>query len=114
MPSARAIAEGLAAGHTDEKPGYWLHLCGTSILSWYDEQHGRFGQPPLPAETYHDIDDIERIVNLPHTAAHRDVDEVVLAANGPGVRTLIVSPPTIYVSKSGPSLTSPGTDPGRA
>lgn len=98
MPSARAIAAGLAAGHTDAQPGYWLHLCGTSILSWYDEQHGRFGQPPLPAETYHDIDDIDRIVNLPPKAAHRDVDEVVLAANGPAVRTLIVSPPTIYVS----------------
>lgn len=34
MPSAKAIAKGLAAGHTAEKPGYWLHVCGTGMLQW--------------------------------------------------------------------------------
>jgi hypothetical protein len=27
--AARAIAAGLAEGHTAEKPGYWLHTGGT-------------------------------------------------------------------------------------
>ncbi|CAJ2510235.1 Uu.00g061350.m01.CDS01 [Anthostomella pinea] len=48
---------------------------------------------PLPEQTYHAIDDIERIVTLPHEAAHRDVDEVVLTANeAGGVRTLTPRP----------------------
>lgn len=34
VPSATAIAKGLAAGHTTEKPGYWLHVCGTGLLLW--------------------------------------------------------------------------------
>lgn len=34
MPSAKAIAKGLAAGHTAERPGYWLHICGTGMLLW--------------------------------------------------------------------------------
>lgn len=34
VPSATAIAKGLAAGHTAEKPGYWLHICGTGLLLW--------------------------------------------------------------------------------
>ncbi|KAH9884372.1 NAD(P)-binding protein [Xylariomycetidae sp. FL2044] len=97
MPSALAIAKGIAAGHTAEKPGHWIHLCGTGLLIWYDVEHRRFGQAPLPEQTYHDIDDIERITSLPHSALHRDVDEVVLAANdSPGVRTMIVSPPVLY------------------
>lgn len=103
MPSARAIAKGLSAGHTDDKPGYWIHVCGTGILQWYDQAHKRYGQPPVPEEKYHDIDDIDRILTLPHQADHRDVDEVVLAANqAGGIRTLIVGPPTIYGPGRGP------------
>ncbi|KAI1342786.1 NAD(P)-binding protein [Xylariaceae sp. FL0016] len=103
MASARAIASGLAAGHSAAKPGYWIHVCGTGMLMWYDLQEKRFGQASLPEQRYHDIDDIERITSLPHHAPHRDVDEVVLAANDdPAVRTLIVSPPTIYGTGDGP------------
>ncbi|KAL7620436.1 hypothetical protein AAE478_009431 [Parahypoxylon ruwenzoriense] len=103
QPSARAIAKGLAAGHTAKKPGYWIHLCGTGILTWYDQQQKRYGEAPLPEQKYHDIDDIERIVSLPHDAPHRDVDEIVLAAaESPAVRTLIVGPPTIYGIGRGP------------
>ncbi|KAI0149964.1 NAD(P)-binding protein [Hypoxylon sp. NC0597] len=103
VPSAKAIAKGLAAGHTAEKPGYWIHLCGTGILTWYDAKHKRFGQAPLPEERYHDIDDIERILSLPDEAIHRDVDKIVIAANeSPAVKTLIVGPPTIYGQGRGP------------
>ncbi|ORY57225.1 uncharacterized protein BCR38DRAFT_354931 [Pseudomassariella vexata] len=103
IPSARAIAKGISAGHTDEKPGYWIHVCGTGILQWYDQEFNRTGQPPLPEQKYHDIDDIDRVLTLPHQAEHRDVDEVVLQANQTGgVRTLIVGPPTIYGRGRGP------------
>ncbi|KAI1413247.1 NAD(P)-binding protein [Hypoxylon sp. FL1857] len=103
VPSAKAIAKGIAAGHTAEKPGYWIHLCGTGILTWYDTKHKRFGQAPLPEERYHDIDDIERILSLPDEAIHRDVDKIVIAANeSPSVKTLIVGPPTIYGQGHGP------------
>ncbi|KAI0837181.1 NAD(P)-binding protein [Hypoxylon sp. FL0890] len=103
VPSAQAIAKGLAAGHTAEKPGYWIHLCGTGILTWYDAKHKRYGQAPLPEERYHDIDDIERILSLPDEAIHRNVDKIVIAANeSPAVKTLIVGPPTIYGQGRGP------------
>ncbi|KAK8104232.1 uncharacterized protein PG998_011265 [Apiospora kogelbergensis] len=87
MPSALAIGKGLAAGHSAEKPGYYIHLCGTGILM----DTARWGEPPLPENAYHDIDGIERILSLPDTAYHRDVDKVVLAANTAdgSVRTLI-------------------------
>ncbi|KAI1459462.1 NAD(P)-binding protein [Annulohypoxylon moriforme] len=102
VPSATAIAKGLAAGHTAEKPGYWIHLCGTGILTWYDADNKRYGQAPLPEQKYHDIDDIERIVSLPDTAIHRNVDKIVLGANSASVKTLIVGPPTIYGQGRGP------------
>ncbi len=50
LPAARAIAKGIAEGHTNEKPGYWIHLCGTGMLQWYDWDHNRYGQSPLPEE----------------------------------------------------------------
>ncbi|KAI1438708.1 nucleoside-diphosphate-sugar epimerase [Xylaria sp. CBS 124048] len=103
LPSARAIAKGLAEGHSDDKPGYWIHVSGTGMLEWYDIHNGRYGQSPLPEQKYHDIDDIDRILTIPHHAPHRDCDEIVLAANEIGrVRTLIVCPPTIYGPGRGP------------
>ncbi|KAI0119899.1 nucleoside-diphosphate-sugar epimerase, partial [Nemania sp. FL0031] len=103
LPSAKAIAKGLSKGHTDEKPGYWIHVCGTGMLQWYDWDNERYGQSPLPAQKYHDIDDIDRILTIPHHALHRDCDEIVLAANQVGgVKTLIIGPPLIYGPGRGP------------
>ncbi|KAL1879954.1 hypothetical protein VTK73DRAFT_6534 [Phialemonium thermophilum] len=103
VPSAKAIAKGLAEGHSADKPGYWIHICGTGILQWYDETHRRYGQPPVPEETYDDIKDIDRIINIPDQALHRNVDKIVLAANSsPAVKTAIVGPPTIYGPGRGP------------
>lgn len=103
LPSAKAIAKGLAKGHTSEKPGYWIHVCGTGMLQWYDWDNERYGQSPLPEQKYHDIDDIERILTLPHHAFHRDCDEIVLSANQtPSIKTLIVGPPLIYGPGRGP------------
>ncbi|KAI0400590.1 nucleoside-diphosphate-sugar epimerase [Xylaria palmicola] len=103
LPSAKAIAKGLSKGHTDEKPGYWIHVCGTGMLQWYDWDNDRYGQDPLPSQKYHDIDDIDRILTLPPHAYHRDCDEIVLSANQiGGVKTLIVGPPLIYGPGRGP------------
>lgn len=103
LPPARAIAKGLAKGHTSEKPGYWIHVCGTGMLQWYDWDNERYGESPLPEQTYHDIDDIDRILTIPHHAFHRDCDEIVLSANqSPSVKTLIVCPPLIYGPGRGP------------
>ncbi|KAI0490940.1 nucleoside-diphosphate-sugar epimerase [Xylaria cf. heliscus] len=103
LPSAKAIAKGLSKGHTDEKPGYWIHVCGTGMLQWYDWDNDRYGQSPLPSQKYHDIDDIDRILTLPPHAYHRDCDEIVLSSNQLGdIKTLIVGPPLIYGPGRGP------------
>lgn len=102
VPSATAIAKGLAAGHTAEKPAYWIHVSGTNILTWYDDQNGRSGEAPLPEQEYHDVNDIEKIINIPDVADHRDVDKIVLAGNSDAVKVAIVTPPTIYGSGTGP------------
>jgi nucleoside-diphosphate-sugar epimerase len=99
VPAARAIAEGLAAGHSDENPGFWIHVSGAGILTWYDRQQNRFGEAPLKEQEYRDID---RLLTLPEQADHRAVDEVVQAANSRSVRTAIVCPPTIYGHGRGP------------
>ncbi|KAG9256055.1 nucleoside-diphosphate-sugar epimerase [Emericellopsis atlantica] len=99
--AAHAIAKGLAAGHSAEKPGFWLHTSGTNILTWYDHKAGRAGEAPLPEQTYHDIDDIDKILNLPDEADHRNVDKIVLAANSDAVRIAVLCPPTIYGEGSG-------------
>ncbi|PTB68275.1 NAD(P)-binding protein [Trichoderma citrinoviride] len=104
-PSAAAIARGLEKGHTPEKPGYWIHLSGTGILTWYDLVNGREGEPPLPAEKYHDIDDIDRILNLDDRAPHRDVDKIVQAAASDSVKPAIICPPLIFGQGSGPGNT---------
>ncbi|UKZ75478.1 hypothetical protein TrVFT333_003164 [Trichoderma virens FT-333] len=105
VPSATAIIKGLQKGHTAEKPGYWLHLSGTGILTWYDLVNGREGQAPLPEQKYHDINDIERIQNLDDRAPHRDVDKIVIAANSDAVKIAILCPPLIYGKGSGPGNT---------
>ncbi|VUC35966.1 unnamed protein product [Clonostachys rosea] len=101
-PGAQAIAKGLARGHSAEKPGYWVHVSGTSILTWFDRQEKRFGEGPVPNQKYHDIDDIDRIVTLPDEAHHRDVDKIVQSAISDAVKVAILCPPTIYGKGSGP------------
>ncbi|XWW99701.1 hypothetical protein V2A60_007713 [Cordyceps javanica] len=102
VPGATAIAMGLEEGHTPENPGYWIHLGGTSILTWYDQKHGREGEPPLPEQTYRDIDDVERLVTLPDYAHHRNVDILVQDTISDAVKVAILCPPTIYGQGSGP------------
>lgn len=101
MPGANAIAKGIAEGHSSDKPGYWIHVSGTSILTWYDSRNQRYGEAPLPEQKYHDIDDIDRLVTLPDDAHHRNVDKIVQNAISDAVKLAILCPPTIYGKGSG-------------
>jgi nucleoside-diphosphate-sugar epimerase len=99
--AAIAIAKGLAAGHTKEKPGYWVHLSGTGILIWKDAETKTYGEPPSqPA--YNDLEKVSELTSLPDSAPHRDVDKIVLAAGSDAVKTAIIAPPTIYGPGRGP------------
>ncbi|ERT01965.1 nucleoside-diphosphate-sugar epimerase [Sporothrix schenckii 1099-18] len=106
IPSAKAIIAGLVKGHTASKPAAYIHISGTGILTWYDQDNKRYGQPPLPEQTYNDYDGVETLVTgLPDTAMHRDVDLVVQAAareHSDVLRVAIVAPPTIYGAGRGP------------
>ncbi|KAI9744893.1 MAG: hypothetical protein M1818_001818 [Claussenomyces sp. TS43310] len=103
--AARAIAKGMAAGHTKTNPGFWLHTSGTGILMWKDEDAKRYGEAPQKGESYDDWEGVERLTSLPDGAFHRNVDKVVLEAgtrHADSVKTTIVCPPTIYGIGRGP------------
>lgn len=94
--AANALAAGLAAGHSEGNPGYWIHTSGAGILTYHDDDAKREGQP-LDYEPYNDLEGVQALLNLPDHARHRDVDKIVLAAGeNPAVKSAIVSPPTIY------------------
>ena len=97
--AARAIAAGLARSHTKEKPGYWLHTGGTGILCYKDSANDFATLGQWTDEQYDDLAGVEKVVNLPDEAFHRNVDKIVLKAgtkNKDVVKTVIVCPPTIY------------------
>jgi hypothetical protein len=102
--SAKAIAEGLIEGHSPDKPGYWLHLGGTGILTYFDSEVKKvFGEPD--DKVFNDLDGVEELVNLPSAAFHRNIDEIVLKTgteNASSVKTVIICPPTIYGEGRGP------------
>ncbi|RDL32409.1 NAD(P)-binding protein [Venustampulla echinocandica] len=99
--AATAIAKGLAAGHTKEKPGFWIHTSGTGILTWKDTETGTFGESPSQPP-YDDLENVSALTSLPDHAFHRDIDKIVLAASSDATKTAIVSPPTIYGPGRGP------------
>ncbi|PSR94156.1 hypothetical protein BD289DRAFT_451496 [Coniella lustricola] len=116
VSSAETIAKGLEAGHSAERPGYWIHTSGTGILQYlcwlrcliHDTLHSRTGQPPHPGDSYDDVADIFLITSFPQAASHRPIDALVQATarrNGAAVRTAIVCPPTIYGVGRGPGNT---------
>ncbi|KAK6388771.1 hypothetical protein LTR65_007250 [Meristemomyces frigidus] len=101
--AAKAIAAGLASGHSKEKPGYWLHTGGTGILTFTDANSGKLGE--WTDKEYNDWSGVDEVTHLPDDAFHRNVDKIVLEAgtkHGEAVRTAIVCPPTIYGKGRGP------------
>ncbi|KAF5615302.1 nucleoside-diphosphate-sugar epimerase [Fusarium sp. NRRL 52700] len=103
---SRGILESLG------NPGYYIHLSGAGILTWYDLKNQRYGESPLPEQSYHDINDIDRILNLPDEAIHKDVDNAVQSIDSDIVKFLIVSPGVIHGTGLGlfnkTSMTVPG------
>lgn len=75
-------------------------------MTYYDSVNKRGGEPPIPEEKYHDIDDIKRLINFPEDGYHRNVDIIVQASASDAVKIAIVSPPTIYGTGTGPVNTS--------
>ncbi|KAK7965230.1 hypothetical protein PG996_000416 [Apiospora saccharicola] len=101
--AARAIATGLAEGHSANRPGYWLHTGGTGILTYRDSEAGRLGEHD--DKEYDDYEGVGELTSLPDSAFHRNVDKVVLEASSDVVKTAIVCPPTIYGTGLGPVAT---------
>ncbi|KAF5024061.1 hypothetical protein F66182_3857 [Fusarium sp. NRRL 66182] len=103
--AAKAIGAGLRSSHASTNPGYWIHVSGTGILCWYDQDNKRYGEAPLPEQAYNDLEGVDKITSLPDTAFHRDVDKIVLdeaAKDADAVKVAIVCPPTIYGDGRGP------------
>lgn len=101
-----SIAAGLVAGHTKEKPGYWLHTGGTGILTFEDSDRNQYGD--RSDKVYDDWEKVDELLNLPDHAFHRNVDQLVLEAgtkHADVLRTALVCPPTIY-GEYRPSTTS--------
>lgn len=97
--AAKAIGAGLAKGHSKENPGFWLHLGGTGILTFWDSRDDFKGLGTWSDREYDDLDRVEELTGLPDDAFHRNVDKIVLEAGekyGDAVKTCIVCPPTIY------------------
>ncbi|KAK8095936.1 nucleoside-diphosphate-sugar epimerase [Apiospora kogelbergensis] len=103
--AARAIAAGLAEGHSGSRPGFWLHTGGTGILTYRDSEAGRLGEHD-DKEFADDDAGVAELTSLPDGAFHRNVDKVVLEAGASNaIRTAIVCPPTIYGTGRGPVAT---------
>ena len=95
--AAKAIASGLAEGHTPSNPGYWLHTGGTGILTYEDSHNNRLGE--WSTKEYNDLSGVDDLTHLPDDAFHRNVDKIVLEAgtkHADRVKTALVCPPTIY------------------
>jgi len=93
--AAKAIAKGLAAGHSKENPGYWLHTGGAGILCWETmRDDNKLGE--RSEREYNDWTAVQDLAGLPSDAFHKNVDDVVLSAGSDAVKTAILCPPTIY------------------
>ncbi|EON65639.1 hypothetical protein W97_04878 [Coniosporium apollinis CBS 100218] len=92
--AAKAILAGLDA---DNRTRYLIHTSGTGELLWRDLDAKRFGQ--ADDKIYDDWDGIADVTSIPERAPHRNVDKLILDA---GLKTAIVSPPTIYGLGRGP------------
>lgn len=99
--AAAAIVAGLHS--KKEAAGYYIHTSGTGILCFGDLKAGRFGD--ADDKVYNDWEGVGEVTSLPDDAPHRNVDKIVLAAGGEGVKTAIVCPPCIYGPGRGPGNT---------
>ena len=91
-------------GHSPSRPGYWLHVGGTGILTYFDSEVKKtFGEPD--DKVFNDGDGVQELTNLPSAAFHRNIDKIVLdngTKHADAVKTAIICPPTIYGEGRGP------------
>ncbi|EAT91158.2 hypothetical protein SNOG_01509 [Parastagonospora nodorum SN15] len=77
--AAKAIAKGLASGHSKEKPGFYLHTGGAGILCWEtmrdDNKLGEWSE-----REYNDWTAVQDLTDLPKDAFHKNVDDLVLSS----------------------------------
>jgi hypothetical protein len=99
--AAKAIAKGLASGHSKERPGFWLHTGGAGILCWETmRDDNKLGESS--EREYNDWTAVQDLTGLPQDAFHKNVDDLVLSAGSDSVKTAILCPPTIYGRGRGP------------
>lgn len=97
VPAATAIAAGILQGHSPQRPAYWIHTSGAGIFSYLDTDAQTYGT--VRDDIFDDWTGIQRILNIPDHAFHRDVDKIVLDAAGAHpdvIRAAIISPTTVY------------------
>lgn len=100
VASAEALVAGLASS---SKETHLIHTSGTGVLSFADFEANTYGIKR--EKVYDDWDGIGEVTSLPDTALHRNVDKIILGANGASagnVHTAIVCPPCIYGPGRGP------------
>jgi len=101
--AATALTTGLSLRSQSSHPAFLIHTSGTGILTWADVRASRWGAAAPDSEpTYDDWDGVSAVTSIPDDAWHRPVDKIVLGSNERGVRTAIVSPPTISGEGRGP------------
>lgn len=92
-------------GHSASRPGFWLHIGGAGILTYFDSEVKKtFGEKD--DKVFNDLEGVDELVNLPAAAFHRNVDEIVLNTgikHADVVKTAVICPPTIYGKGRGPS-----------
>lgn len=95
--AAKAITAGLVAGDSKQKPGYWLHMGGTGILTFEDNDKNQYGN--RSDKCLRRLGESGELLTLPEHGFHRNVDQLVLEAgiqHADVLRTALVCPPTIY------------------
>ena len=95
--AAKAIAAGIAEGHSKERPGYWLHTGGTGILTYFDTAANKLGE--WTDKDFNDWSGVDELTHLPDEAFHRNVDKIVIEAgtkNAESTKSVVVCPPTIF------------------
>ena len=102
VASAEAFERAIAK-RTPSNPVFYIHTCGTGILTWETTEKNGFGFE-LP-KIYDDWHGIKEVTSLPDSALHRHVDKIVLrmsSVNPQAIKTAIVCPPCIYAPGRGP------------
>ncbi|PWY81555.1 NAD(P)-binding protein [Aspergillus sclerotioniger CBS 115572] len=101
--AANAIVTGILQGHNPQKPAYWIHTSGAGIFSYLDTDAQTYGM--ARDDVFDDWYGIQRILNIPDHAFHRNVDKIVLdaaRAHPDVLRAAIISPTTVYGIGRGP------------